>query len=102
MTMVTPTTVSSAAAVIASHPGAGDQTEHVVEGEMADEDDGDDRAEHAHRRHEVHLGARDHRARGKQRRERDERDRREILEQQHGEPEPAVAGRQLAVLLQHL
>ena len=32
----------------------------------------------------------------------DQRDRRQVLEQQHGEGQPAVAQRQLALLLQHL
>ena len=39
---------------------------------------------------------------GEQRRQRDQRDGHQVLEQQHGEGQAAVAQRQLALLLQHL
>ena len=72
---------------------------------MADDDDHRDQAETLQHGDEIHRRGgrrRHHRRRREQGREGDERNGGEILEQQHGEAEPAVARLEIAGLLHHL
>ena len=80
----------------------GHEADHIVEREIADDDDERDHAQRAQCGHQVH-GLSDGTGRGcEQRRKRDERNGGEILEQQHGEAHASVTLRKISGFLHDL
>ena len=82
--------------------GRCDQPEHAVEHEAPDDDHGGDCTERLGGADQVHAGLCRGGADREQWHERNQRNGREILKQQHREGKAAVAGGQLALLLEHL
>ena len=102
MTSVTPTTVSSAHAVIASRtPVRGDDADRAGQQKAPDHDHAPQCSRSHAPRDLMSMGG-SARAEREQRHQRDQRDRREVLEQQDRERQPAVTRGQLALLLEHL